>query len=323
VQGEFGGLGYNIEEHMWTTEGWGYDLFPDRETLAREFENLFSDILRAINETGLSAAVYTQTTDIETENNGLLTYDREVAKIDPETVALANLGYLPPRVANRAGIFVDRTAVELVASDTASELRYTVDGSDPTSESTLYESPFEITQTTTIKTRAYWPDGTASRTSTYTLELVQPVAAVQVADPRAGLTVEIYQQDSSWTSLPDFDSLVASAVQSVDGVSAAVAGREEHYGLRFTGYVRVRERGVYGFHLASDDGSRLLVHGREVIDNDGIHGLRERSGYVALEAGLHPITILFFQGAGGVGLKLLMERAGRAPAEIAAEDLSR
>jgi hypothetical protein len=67
---------------------------------------------------------------------------------------------------------------------------------------------------------------------------------------------------------------------------------------------------VYGFHLSSDDGSRLAVDGAVLIDNDGIHGDRRRSGYVALEAGLHSLELVFFQGRGGVALALGLEGPG-------------
>ena len=92
MQGEFGGLGFNMPGHMWEDEGWGYAVFPDRESLTSRFEDHYRTILDAV-ESGLSAAVYTQTTDIETENNGLLTYDREVTKIEANAIALANAGW--------------------------------------------------------------------------------------------------------------------------------------------------------------------------------------------------------------------------------------
>jgi hypothetical protein len=307
VQGEFGGLGYNVTDHMWTSEGWGYDLFPDRESLAREFESLFGEIHRAIDERGLSAAVYTQTTDIETENNGLLTYDREVAKIDPQAVSLANRGYLPPQLANRASIFIDRMVVELSAPVTAWQIRYTTDGSEPGSESQLYGSPFEIEQTTTVKARAFWEDGIASRAATFALTQVDPLPASDVSDAEAGLMVELYDQAGGWNSLPDFDVLAPALVEPVAAFELGIGGRREHYGLRFRGYIRVPDSGVYGFHLTSDDGSRLLIDGQEIIDNDGVHGARERSGFVALEAGLHAMTLLFFQGRGGIALRLRFE----------------
>lgn len=95
----------------------------------------------------------------------------------------------------------------------------------------------------------------------------------------------------------------------------------ERYALRFTGLVRAPETGVYAFHLTSDDGSRLMV-GELELDNDGIHGMETQTGWIALQAGWHPIDLEFFQGSGGVGLRLEMEGPGCPRAEIPASLLS-
>jgi hypothetical protein len=78
-------------------------------------------------------------------------------------------------------------------------------------------------------------------------------------------------------------------------------------GLRFHGYLRVPRTGVYGFYLTSDDGSRLIVDDSVVVDHDGVHGASERSGWVALAVGYHPIELQFFQGRGGVALALALD----------------
>ena len=83
VLGEFGGLGLPVPGHMWQEQGnWGYQSFQDREALTRRAVELFEQLHPLISEPGLSAAVYTQTTDVEIEANGFLTYDREVLKVD-------------------------------------------------------------------------------------------------------------------------------------------------------------------------------------------------------------------------------------------------
>lgn len=307
VQGEFGGLGFNLAGHTWHEEGWGYDLFPDRETLTQRFEDFFQIIQTAVAENGLSASVYTQTTDIESENNGLMTYDREIAKIEPQAVALAHHGYFAPRVVRRAPIFVARTAVELFAPTPGAAIRYTTDGSEPGNDSPEYTEAIDIGETVTVKARAFWDDGTESRVSTYRFEKATPRRAATVEGLQSGLLVEHYEQDGSWRQLPDFGALAAAGSEVTDRVHHAIGGREEYYGLRFRGYISVPQTGVYGFHLSSDDGSRLYLAGDLIIENDGIHGTRERSGYVALEAGPHPIELHFFQGAGGVGLGLAID----------------
>jgi hypothetical protein len=92
VLGEFGGLGLKVDGHTWTKETWGYQGTRDREDLTRKYERLLQGVYRLREKPGLSAAVYTQTTDVETEANGLLTYDRAVLKVDLKRVAAANRG---------------------------------------------------------------------------------------------------------------------------------------------------------------------------------------------------------------------------------------
>lgn len=84
VLGEFGGLGYPVKDHLWwDKKNWGYLTYQDKAEFETEFENLISS-LKGLLGSGLSAAIYTQTTDVEGEVNGILTYDREVTKIDPD-----------------------------------------------------------------------------------------------------------------------------------------------------------------------------------------------------------------------------------------------
>ena len=310
VQGEYGGLGFNMPGHMWQEEGWGYALFPDLESLTQRFEDFQTTIREAAETSGLSAAVYTQTTDIETENNGLMTYDREIMKIDAQAISLANSGYLPPRVTRRAPIFLSRTMVEFEPATVGASIRYSTDGSEPSSGSPLYDGPFEITESTTVKAQTFWDDGTRSRVTTADFSKTDARPAELVENVEPGLSVEYYEYEGDWDELPDFDSLTALNTGVALRVDLSTAAREENFGLRFRGFVDLPQDGVYGFYLTSDDGSRLLVDGEELLDNDGVHGAREESGYVALAAGLHPIDLVFFQGRSGQGLSLEVDGPG-------------
>jgi len=96
VLGEFGGLGLGVDGHTWAPKTWGYRGMDSRETLTRQYVNLLRKVYALIKNPGLSAAVYTQTTDVETECNGLMTYDRAMIKPDADTVTAANRGNFPP-----------------------------------------------------------------------------------------------------------------------------------------------------------------------------------------------------------------------------------
>jgi hypothetical protein len=67
----------------------------DRAKLTEQYVSLLAQLWKLHREVGLDAGVYTQTTDVETECNGLLTYDREILKVDAEKVRAANLGSPP------------------------------------------------------------------------------------------------------------------------------------------------------------------------------------------------------------------------------------
>lgn len=83
VIGEFGGIGYPIKEHLWNPEmrNWGYQTYHSATELLTQYKHKFDQIVQMKKNNGLSAAVYTQTTDVEGEVNGLMTYDRKIMKI--------------------------------------------------------------------------------------------------------------------------------------------------------------------------------------------------------------------------------------------------
>ncbi len=90
VLGEYGGVGLPVEGHTWLDEkNWGYIEVTSFEELTAKYEEYARMLIPMVQE-GCSAAVYTQTTDVERELNGLMTYDRAVDKMVPERVAAAN-----------------------------------------------------------------------------------------------------------------------------------------------------------------------------------------------------------------------------------------
>ncbi|QMW07183.1 glycoside hydrolase family 2 [Spirosoma foliorum] len=88
VIGEFGGIGWPVQGHLWNPEmrNWGYQTYQSADVVQKAYEKKYAKIVEYYKKQALSAAVYTQTTDVEGEVNGLLTYDREVIKIPVETL---------------------------------------------------------------------------------------------------------------------------------------------------------------------------------------------------------------------------------------------
>ncbi|MDR1383336.1 MAG: hypothetical protein LBJ67_05765 [Planctomycetaceae bacterium] len=100
VLGEYGGLGLPLEGHTWVDKGnWGYVSYKDKNELFTAYDALNKKLHSLVSQ-GLSAAVYTQTTDVEIECNGLMTYDRAVLKVDQNKIAASNnaLHFASPEV---------------------------------------------------------------------------------------------------------------------------------------------------------------------------------------------------------------------------------
>lgn len=90
VLGEYGGIGLPIEGHLWQKDkNWGYVQYKDGSEVTDVYVQ-FTDILKDLVKKGCCAAVYTQTTDVEIEVNGFMTYDREIIKLDVDRVREAN-----------------------------------------------------------------------------------------------------------------------------------------------------------------------------------------------------------------------------------------
>ena len=122
VCGEFGGLGMRVDGHMWATQSWGYQgLAGSGWNLTRLYQGVARQAYKLRDEQGMSGYVYTQLTDVETESNGLLTYDRAVIKPDAAVVAAANAGQFVPLPPNPHPELVPTSA------DGAVTWRYTTD----------------------------------------------------------------------------------------------------------------------------------------------------------------------------------------------------
>jgi len=149
---------------------------------------------------------------------------------------------------------------------------------------------------------------------------VTPAAAVAPVATTPGLRFAYFEGD--WDRLPAFSSLVPVRQGETPGFDLTPRRQDDHFGLVYEGLVSVPRDGVYVFSVESDDGSRLLVDGRELVSNDGIHAMQEREGEAALAAGLHRLRVEFFEKAGEEGLRVSYRGPGVSNREIPSAALS-
>ncbi len=129
----------------------------------------------------------------------------------------------------------------------------------------------------------------------------------------------------SWDNIPDFAALKpveAGVAAVITSNLPTVAKDEANFGLRFTGHIAIPKTGEWTFTTKSDDGSKLSIDGKLIVNNDGIHPPTEQSGKVTLSEGPHAITVDFHQGGAGHELTAYWEGPEMKREEIPASALS-
>jgi mono/diheme cytochrome c family protein len=140
----------------------------------------------------------------------------------------------------------------------------------------------------------------------------QAIASYLLKDVRVEVPPHLAYRyyEGEWDNVPDFDKLTPSASGVAEGFDVEVARRNGNYAIRFEGTLLVDRPGPYTFHLASDDGSKLSVDGKLVVDNDGIHPNQREAGRVRLDRGRHKVVVGYFQGGGEDELEVEYEGPG-------------
>ena len=219
--------------------------------------------------------------------------------------------YVPmPRIWPNHGVVESLSApLTLTVDHKNAEIRYTMDGSEPTPKSSLYKSPITINQPGTVKARSFIGDEAVSR-----------IASATFLSEKNGIRYEYFE--GKWDSLPDFASLTSLARGQVNQFGIEnVSNRGDWYGIRLHSKIHIETAGEYTFYTLSDDGSKLYVNGREIVENDGGHGARERAGKLMLPAGAHEILVTYFETYGDNTLRVLFEGPGIAKQQIPAVKL--
>jgi len=146
------------------------------------------------------------------------------------------------------------------------------------------------------------------------------LAPNEAKDLKAGLLGEYYDIGDEVEDFPNIPADKTPTIKLIDKQLNFESTSEElgnskladHFFARWTGVLRVPKDGKYKFYLESDDGSRLFIDNKQIIDNNGLHAMEEKDGEAELKAGDHPIKIEMFENEGETGIKFSWEGAGQA-----------
>lgn len=197
-------------------------------------------------------------------------------------------------------IFTNITKVSLQTNTKNVVVKYTLDGSTPTKNSKTYLQPIKLNKTTAIKV-AFFDINLENKTGylekKYTkVNLLNPI---KISKRKNGLNYKYYE--GNFTQLPNFETLnvIRSGIAKKFDVENIAQNRIDHYAIKYDGFIDVPKDGLYTFYTHSDDGSKLYIHNKLVVDNGGSHSARTRKGYISLKKGIHPIKITYFEDYSG------------------------
>ena len=194
--------------------------------------------------------------------------------------------------------FVDQITVTLEPLMPGSEIFFTTDWSEPTKQSSRYHKPMRLDRTTTLTTRAFRKGDLPGPVMVTQWDKTLLHEPVDLTSPQVGLRYEYYE--GRWQKLPDYDRLTPQRSGQVSAFVFPGNLRDQQFALRYQGYIQVPADGIYYFNIRTNDGSRLFVNDELVVDlNIGKMGRDpwDRTGSVALKAGMHSITLLYHQAA--------------------------
>lgn len=202
-----------------------------------------------------------------------------------------------PEVEPASGIFVEKTDISIADIPAGAVVRYTLDGTEPSSSSPEYVAPVEITGNTRF-TAAYFIKGVRVGSLTERqYKKAEPMAATEVNKYEPGLNYSYFT--GKFELIPNLASMKPASKGILPEVLIAPESAPEYFAQSFSGYINIPTDGVYEFSLLSDDGSRLFINDQLTVDNDGLHGTTTKSKEIALSKGFHKIQIEYIQNGGG------------------------
>ena len=200
-----------------------------------------------------------------------------------------------PYVDKDLNLFMDSVMVNLATATAVATVHYTLDGSEPTQQSPVFNAPLVLKNTTQINAKAFkdgfQPSSTLSILATKAV--LNRGKIILDHQPKNGTTYKYYE--GHFQKVADMQQKHFVEKGIVSEPSLDKARQEDHYGFEFSGLIDVPEDGVYTFQTRSDDGSVLYIDQILVVDNDGSHAAIPATGSIALKKGWHSYRLLYIE----------------------------
>ena len=227
----------------------------------------------------------------------------------PAPYSMTKEPFVPkPAITGDLHLFSDEAEVTMSCRDEDALIRYTIDGSEPSTNSQEYSGPFKIKESCIIKARAFKEGFQPSPEAFITAHkaFFYPVADRSGMKPGCRYTYHT----ANFRAVSQIEGDPSEASGFMKEPSVENAPDEDHFAYCFTGYIDIPEDGVWSFSLTSDDGSELWIEGERVVCNDGSHSPITATGEIPLRKGLHPYKLLYFEDYEGQELSWAWKKDG-------------
>lgn len=254
------------------------------------------------NKTGLNILIPDDVLDSLKEN----IFTAYSLKIEGEQSLISDLPKINvPYIANiDSTIFFDKVNIKIYNASGNTEYYYTIDGTEPTFESKKSDGNLLIMNDCLLKVFAYENGKVRSLSKTIKFKKVELEESLKINNLTNGVNFKLYKKQIS--SLPDFINLQFDSSGTKKYFDVLFENIKDHYAIVFDSYIKIENDEVYNFYLASDDGSKLYINDKLIVNNDGLHGSdKEKKGQVALKKGYHKIKVEYFENEWDLSLKVL------------------
>lgn len=206
-----------------------------------------------------------------------------------------------PYVETDLDLFIGQVDVMMGSASPYTEIRYTLDGSEPDDDSPVYCGPIKISESAEIRAKAYKEDMEPSPTMIVHARKAVFDEALKVLPSVHGTSYKYYEGNFSKVSDILLSQVKESGVLKEPSILKAL--QPDHFAYTFEGLIYVPEDGIYEFLTKSDDGSKLYINDKEVVNNDGSHAAISATGKIALKKGFHIYKLLYFEDYEGESLE--------------------
>ena len=202
---------------------------------------------------------------------------------------------------NKRTQFMGSTEVAFTTQQIVVEIRYTTDGSVPNINSTLYKSPFTISESTTVKLIQISPKMKISPVYTANYIKVEPRESINITGNKSGLKYQYFELEKDLRSSKELNGMIPVSEGTTANISYLFPNEKltekltKKFGLIYKGFIEVPTEAIYYFGVSSYDGSRLSVSNQLIINDDKRHSAYEKTEGIALKPGFHEIKLEYFQ----------------------------